>query len=311
MKYTLSLTIIFFYVFTTVKLYSQKSGEFILTGDKITLPITIIDAYPMIAGEVNGVKGKFFFDTGLKDAIQINENVAPLDKDKMKLYRESITGSRQVFKMFMNESIKEVKLINGTTFENLKNIESANFQHIQNITSVDCLGYIGYDFFDGYIVKMDYLKRRLTFYKNGSERNISKDFLEDEIVIAVLNFDVSNSKNHPVINAKIGDLELQVALDTGQFGALQVTPEGREQLESQNSLRQLNTSLVNIKDVTLDNKFKIDLKGMYLITDDLFSHVKEHMKIKTENFMTIGHRLLDEYNTIWDFENGKLYLLER
>jgi len=307
-RYSILIALVYFF---STNLSHAQNSIFKLTGDIITIPISLIDAYPMIAGEVNGVKGKFFFDTGLKTAIEINENVVPLDRDKMKAYRESRTGSNQIFKMSMNESINEVKLINGLKFENLKNIQSGNFQHIQNITSVDCLGYIGYDFFHGYIVKLDYLRRRLIFYKNSLEREKNKDFLADEIVVAVLDFDISNAQNHPVINARIGDLELQVSMDTGQFGCLQVTEEGKATLEKQNSLRQLSPKLVNVKDITLDNKFTTKLKGMYLITDDSFSHVKKHINIRTDNYMSIGHRLLDEFNTVWDFENKKLYLLER
>lgn len=310
-NYKSTKLLIFISILCFQSMKAQDVNKFKLEDDIIVFPIKIIDAFPMIGGEANGLKGYFFFDTGLNTAIEINHNFVPLDKDKSKEIGNAFTGSGQNFEIRLNDNINEVKLINGLTFKNLNNIQSGNFQHIQNVTTVDCLGYIGYEFFEGYIAKMDYVRRRLTFYKNSEERQKSKDFLQNENIIAVLDFKLLKLKNIPVLMGKIGDIELQIAMDTGQYGMLQIVEEDKSKLIQQNILKALSPSLFNINEIILDNKYSTKLKGIYLITDESKAYAKKPIQISTVNFLSLGHRLLDEYNTVWDYENKKLYLLER
>ena len=71
-----------FLIVSTV-LYAQNieksaiQNEFRLTEDSISFPLTIVNAFPFISGEVNGVKGKFMFDTGHRGALAVNNNLVP------------------------------------------------------------------------------------------------------------------------------------------------------------------------------------------------------------------------------------------
>jgi hypothetical protein len=86
----------------------------VLHGDTIAFPITLVNAYPFISVTVNGIKGKFMFDTGLKSAIEINDNVVNLP-GKKKVGRGNV-GSGQSFTTNMNDTIAEVKFPNGLTY---------------------------------------------------------------------------------------------------------------------------------------------------------------------------------------------------
>jgi hypothetical protein len=152
--------------------------HFQLTGDVISFPITIVNAFPFISGEINRVKGKLMFDTGNQNALDVNNNIVPLSSQKEK--GEGYVGSGQKFKDYINDNIENVQLVNGLHFKNLKNIHSANYDFLQNNITPDCIGYIGHNFFKGYFFKLDYTKRKLTFYKNTPERESSKDFLVGE-----------------------------------------------------------------------------------------------------------------------------------
>ncbi|GAA4329317.1 hypothetical protein GCM10023149_33950 [Mucilaginibacter gynuensis] len=166
---------------------AKIQDQFGLTGDSISLPISIINTYPFISGEINGVKGKLMFDTGNQNALDINNNIIPLSFQKE--VGNGQVASGQKFKKYINDTIEEVKLVNGLRFQNLKRIPSANYDFLQNNITPDCIGYIGHDFFKGYLFKLDYTKRQITFYKNTSERESSKDFLVGEKVLAVLQFE--------------------------------------------------------------------------------------------------------------------------
>jgi hypothetical protein len=110
-----------------------------LHGDSIVFPLTLVNAYPFISVEVNGVKGKFMFDTGLNSGIDINDNAVKLPNKKA--LNRSQVGSGQSFVKNINDTIAEVKFKNGLTYHNLLNINSANFDFLQNNITPDCIGW--------------------------------------------------------------------------------------------------------------------------------------------------------------------------
>jgi hypothetical protein len=145
-----------------------------LQGDSVIFPLTLVDAFPFVSVEVNGIKGKFMFDTGNKCYIEINDNMVNLPGKRA--VKKGQVGSGQSFISNINDTIAEVKFKNGLNYRNLLNITSANLDFLQNHITPDCIGYIGHDFFNGYLFKLDYVKRKLTFYKSTEDRKLSKDF---------------------------------------------------------------------------------------------------------------------------------------
>lgn len=144
--------ILLFWLSTTVlRAVAQQSAEQVflntaeLHADSIAFPLTLVNAYPFVSAEVNGIKGKFMFDTGLNSAIEINDNAINLPGKKA--VNKGQVASGQSFMKNVNDTIAEVKFKNGLTYRNLLNITSANFNFLQNNITPDCIGYIGHDFF--------------------------------------------------------------------------------------------------------------------------------------------------------------------
>jgi hypothetical protein len=79
----------------------------------------------------------------------------------------------------------------------------------------DFLGWVGYYFWEGYALKLDYRRSRVTLYKGPPEL-----YLSAEKVIAELPFEIRKLPNHPVMHIRIGGLDIIAAFDTGQYGAL-------------------------------------------------------------------------------------------
>src|SRR5690606_4712843 len=210
-------------------------NQFQLTGDSISFPLTMVNAFPFISGEVNGVKGKFMFDTGKHGALEINNNLVPLSSQKE--LGDGFVASGQKFKVYTNDTIEEVRLVNYLQFENLQQIESANLDFLQNDITPDCIGYIGFDFFKGYLFKLDYIKRKLTFYKNTPAREFSIDFLNREKVLAILDFEIRNLPNIPMLKVKVNNVEILGLFDTGgNYGLLGITDKDAEKLIKENNL---------------------------------------------------------------------------
>lgn len=287
-------------------------NKFQLTGDSISFPLTMINAFPFISGEVNGVKGKFMFDTGKREALEINNNMVPLASQKE--LGDGFVASGQKFKVYTNDTIEEVRLVNGLYFQNLQQIESANLDFLQNDITPDCIGYIGFDFFKGYLFKLDYIKRKLTFYKSTSIRESSKDFLNGENVLAILDFEIRNQPNIPMAKVKVKDVEILAIFDTGgNYGLLGITDKDAEKLAKGNNLIDYgkdgyDNSLFSLNNVKMNPELITDFMAIDTYEGD-FGPVRKALGLTEDNFLLIGHRFLATYKTVWDYAHKKIYVL--
>ncbi|QEE50248.1 hypothetical protein FUA48_11865 [Flavobacterium alkalisoli] len=292
---------------------SAIQQEFRLAADSISFPLTLVNAFPFISGEVNGVKGKFMFDTGKQEALEINNNMVPLSSQ-----RESGNGfvaSGQKFKVYTNDTIKEVRLVNGLHFQNLKQIESANLDFLQNRITPDCIGYIGFDFFEGYLFKLDYIKRKLTFYKNTSVRELSKDFLNGEKILAILDFEIRNQPNIPIIKMKVTDIDILGLFDTGgSYGLLAITDNDAKKLIREKNLINYGkdgygTNLFSLNKVKMDADLVTDFIAIDKFEGD-FSPVRKAIGLTEDNFLLIAHRFFAKFKTVWDYKHKRIYVLK-
>jgi hypothetical protein len=286
----------------------------VLHGDSVIFPLTLVDAFPFVSVEVNGVKGKFMFDTGLQAAIDINDNAVNLPGKKP--LKKGQVGSGQSFMQNVNDTITEVKFTNGLTFHNLLNIESANYNFLQNHITPDCIGYIGYDFFKGYTFKLDYLRRKLTFYKNTEQRKSSKDFLKGEKVLGIINFETRKLPNHPLVRVKIGNVDLMGSFDTGQYGLLQLEERAGKNLKDKllvysAGIDSRDEALVSVNDVIIGGSFKTNLKGIYPFSFEQTAPFRKGIQITEASYICFGYRLFEQYKTVWDYEDKKIYVLEK
>jgi len=113
------------------QVYEQNA---VLHGDTVEFQITLVNAFPFISGEVNGVKGKFMFDTGNMFPIDINDKLVKLPNKKTT--GNGVVGSGQSFVVHTNDTIAEVKFANGLVCKNTVHVKSANYNFLKkNIPS--------------------------------------------------------------------------------------------------------------------------------------------------------------------------------
>jgi hypothetical protein len=290
----------------------QHTAE--LHGDSIAFPLTLVNAYPFVSVEVNGVKGKFMFDTGLNSGIEINDNAISLPGKKA--ITKGQVGSGQSFMKSINDTIAEVKFKNGLTYRNLLKITSGNFDFLQNNITPDCVGYIGYDFFKGYLFKLDYVKRKLTFYKSTEERKSSKDFLKGEKVLAILHFETRRLPNHPMVRVKIGNVDLLGSFDTGQYGLIQLDDQAEKPLKKSSLVISAGNDgyddpIVNVNNIVLDGKLKVSVKGITPYTFEQTAPFRKGLQINEASYICFGYRFFEQYKTVWDYAEKKIYVLEK
>lgn len=314
-------------IFITILLWStqlcvagqQSAGQIyqqipVLHGDSIVFPLTMINAFPFISVEVNGIKGKLMFDTGTESALRINENVVNLAGRKKE--RKGYFGSGQSFDINTNDTIAEVKFINGITYRNLLNIRSSNFDFLQKNITPDFIGYMGYDFFKGYIFKLDYFRRKITFYKATEQRKSSKDFLIGERLLAIINFELRSLPNHPIVHVKIGNIDVLGSFDTGQYGLLQLEENAEKTLKANSVVTPAgkdgnDDELISLNDIIIEGTFKTNLSGIFPFSFKRSELFRKALHIEEPSLICFGYRFLEQYKTIWDYEGKRIYILEK
>ncbi len=156
-----------------------------LTGTTVTLPIVMVREFPFIEGEVAGVKGKFMLDTGMQNALVINDHLVPLNGGTR--IGTGFFGSGQTFDIRLHEVVDDIR-IGDLRIPQAVRVRSQDARMLETITP-DFLGWVGYDFFTGYALKMDYRRLRATFYKAGS-----RQYLRGEEVVEVVRYVCTGSR---------------------------------------------------------------------------------------------------------------------
>lgn len=280
---------------------------FRLTGDIVSLPLVMVREFPFVEAEVNGVKGKLMFDTGAEGALSLNQHRVPLAKGQ--IAGNAQYGSGQHYTIQMNPIIDSVTLA-GHSFSDIRQVESHDARQLEHITP-DFLGWIGYEFFRGYAIKLDYRKHRVTFYKDGSAA--ATHFLHNERVIAVIPFEQHKLARVPVVYATLGSTIFNGNFDTGAYGSIWVDPAIRAQLEAHDVLTSTQAQSadqderVDLRDINIQNRAAHLALNFDVSTEA--SPASRSIGIPDNNNLTFGYNLLSQYKTVWDYAHRNIYLL--
>lgn len=68
----LSLVVVFISISNYAQNTSKTSKTIYLTGDVVKFQISLIEDWPFIDGEINGVRGKWMFDTGNNEPFSLH-----------------------------------------------------------------------------------------------------------------------------------------------------------------------------------------------------------------------------------------------
>jgi hypothetical protein len=272
-----------------------------LTAPTMTLPISMVREFPFVEGEVAGVKGRFMLDTGMEDALVINDHRVPLQGGEAVGHGFFESGQR--FAIREHADIEGVRIA-GLSFDHLAKVRSQDARQLERITR-DFLGWIGYGFFKDHALKIDYRRKSVTFYRGGPA-----EFLGGEKVVAVLPFETRRLPNHPLLAARIGDLRAIISLDTGMNGALVISDAKKAQLFASGHLKRGGEEgTYDITGVRIANRVNVAFPSMEVERGP--SPSAKPIGITEDVELQLGYALLKQYKAVWDFRGKRLYLLAR
>jgi len=290
------------------KAEAPPSKVFGLTGDTTSLPIVMIREFPFVAATVNGVPGKLMFDTGQEDALSLNDHKVPLKDGKV--VGKMGFGSGQTFDVKLYPEVATVDLAGGSSYRSIPNVTGNNLTFMEEGITPDFLGFIGHDFYRGYLFKLDYKGNRITFYRQTDARRQSKDYLAGETVIATVLFQTRKLPNHPIVPVTIGGVDFLGTFDTGMDGAVYMTKATQARLTEQRLLTPVpgrGDILYNIAGVSLSPDIKATVSRIRVFNETPPSAAP--LGTPEPDIIQFGYAFLRQYKTVWDFSERKIYLL--
>lgn len=302
------IKLLFFILITmSYSLYAQETKRIYLEGDVVKIPVDLINDWPFINGEINGVKGRWMFDTGNSKAFSVHSKKAVGVESKV--VGSGFVASGQKFEVLEYPLINQVKV--GTyEYKDLKNIKGNNFDFLEQI-SPTVIGQVGFDFFKGYDMKIDYLRNELTFYKQKENTENWKDIKKNKNYITSLPYFTRRLDNHPMIKIKNKGTELLVTFDTaGGKGTFIIEDSYFEKLKKDGDIENFNDeadSYYNWSNIKIDDRLTVHLYGMEK-EDSSPSH--KPLEITEKNTLTLDHSFLSQYITIWDTKNKVIHVLK-
>lgn len=291
------------------KILSQDiAPSFRLTEDQVTLPLVMVRGFPFIEVEIAGVKGKLMLDTGAQDALSLNDHKLPLTGGIA--LGGGAVGSGQTFTEMLRDQIGDVKLAGYKTYTGITSVRSSNADFLEKVTP-DFLGWIGYNFWAGYAMKIDYDAKTAIFYKDDASGAAQARYLSGETLIAKIPFETRKLPNHPIIHVKIGTFDLLGAFDTGTNGDLYIEDKTRQAMVANNNLVAVGME---------DGDEFFDVQGVDVFKDRQYTirrievlpspfPAARPLGLDAPDVITFGYAFLKDFKTVWDFQRKQICVL--
>ncbi|MDK2761975.1 MAG: hypothetical protein KYX64_11530 [Sphingopyxis sp.] len=281
--------------------------NFRLSGDEVSFPFVVVQGIPFVEATINGVRGKLMLDTGARAALSLNSNRIPLTGGKPA--GQGLFGSGQRFSTLLHDKIDAVE-VGGLSFRDVTTVESQEEQMLEGITP-DFAGWLGFNFWRGYALKLDYQKNIATFYRDESPaKGQMPKFLAGETVRGVIRYETPKLPNIPLVKVRIGSQSIDGLFDTGNDGYIWIDAALREQMTSDGTLKpaQPEGESVILKDVVIEGA------GTYTMPVGVLSSpfpAATPIGTTTPSVIAFGYTFLNQYKTVWDFTGKTIYLLEK
>ncbi|MDR6844460.1 hypothetical protein [Flavobacterium granuli] len=288
--------------------YAQENKRIYLEGNVVKIPVALINDWPFINGEINGVKGRWMFDTGNSKAFSVHSK--KVVGAESKAVGSGFVASGQKYEVLEYPLIDQIKV--GTNeYLALKNVRGNNFDFLEAI-STTVIGQIGFDFFRGYDMKIDYLRNELTFYKQIEDIENWNDIKNHKNYITSLPYFTRKLDNHPMIKIQHKGKELLLTFDTaGGKGSFTIEDSYFEKLKNEGDIENFYdepSTLYNWYNIKIDNRLTVNLYG---IDRENFSPAHKPLEITEKNTLTLDHSFLSQYITILDTKNKVIHVLEK
>lgn len=278
-----------------------------LQGATATLPLVMVDGYPFIEGSIHGKSGKIMFDLGLDQSMVVDSHTVEIP-GKIKTGSGHF-GSGQTFERYTYPLVSELTLPGGLRYTDMTNIVGNPGLPIEQHITADFIGWLGVEFFSGYVLKIDYTKPALTFYRDDASCTGENAALAGERVVRSIH--IASSKGHKSLMnlpVMVGSTRFLATLDTGSHTVIAVNDDQLAALKKEGRLRRENEDKGTLSGLVVDG---IALAPMEVEIMHGTVPEKNLLPPTDDPVMTLGYEFLSRYKTVWDYDAETLTLLEK
>lgn len=292
--------------------FSQNGFQIENNKKKVVIPFQFINNLAIIPIEVNGTKLNFLLDSGVEETIlfSLEENEEMVFSNLEKVMFRGI-GSNEPFEGLKSSNNK--LSINGFT-DSKHTIYIVLNQNI-NISSqvgIPVNGIIGYQFFKSHCVDINYSRKKIVVYEDGSS-------ISDRLKKKYQKVPITIEESKPYVTASVimeGDstpIETKLLIDIGNSDALWLfkAKDNRIKVSSKNFDDYLGlgfSGTVYGKRCRIQN-FKI---GDFVFENPIVaipdSTTIKDIRMVDKRVGSIGSEIMKRFSIVFDYPNKQVYL---
>lgn len=268
---------------------------FELHNNLIILPITLNEKHPL----------KFILDTGVRSTILIDKPFADTIgiKYQRKIELFGVGNTASVNALVAEDISLSMPGIKSSEISVL--VLEEDFLKLEHHLGTKVHGIIGYELFSRFVVKIDYIHKKILLYK-PSDYKVKRKY-------DVIDLDIYEAKPYASLHLQLNardSIMARLMIDTGASHALVLNPESSEK--------------ITIPQVHIETKLGRGLTGEingYLSRIEGFNFGKKRLSDVITSFPieeeytnrdnrngSIGGEVLKKYSVIFDFYRSKMYL---
>lgn len=271
-----------------------------LEGERVTIPIVVIDGFVFIQGAVNGHAGDIMFDTGIESPFFLNTRAVMPPNGRT--IGHGVFSSGQTYDVAQYPLVDRLDLPNGLHFEKLAYTLGYPGDVIQSGVDPKYIGSLGVGFFHGYVYKLDYTARSIAFFRNDPTDEGEKQAEKGEKVLQTISFD---SQWH--VPATISGMQFTAGLDTGSHCGLTLSSQQIATMEKAGSLRKQSEDSYILSGLVIEGK---RVGPMHIEVTVAERSRTENPLLPNQPAITLGYEFFSQYKTVRDYEGKTLTLLE-
>ena len=262
----------------------------------LIVPVLMNDSVPM----------KFILDTGVRTTLLTEGNDHHLDVAYNRTVKINGLGSAGEIEAYVASSVK-LQLPGITGRGQTLIVLGKDYLNLRSHIGQEVHGILGYDFFNHFVVKIDYITRKITVYESENFEPPRRFSM----------FPIQLVGGRPYLKASItqsdgSQISGRFLIDTGASHSLLLEPD------SSNSIRIPERTLPTIVGWGLSGpidgemgRIKLFSLGKFTFKNALVSYgspMQPSVKAVSDRLGSIGGELLSRFTLIFDYQSEKLYL---
>ena len=273
---------------------NRCSFEYI--NNLLIVPVLMNDSVPM----------KFILDTGVRTTLLTEGNDHHLDVAYNRTVKINGLGSAGEIEAYVASSVK-LQLPGITGRGQTLIVLGKDYLNLRSHIGQEVHGILGYDFFNHFVVKIDYITRKITVYESENFEPPRRFSM----------FPIQLVGGRPYLKASItqsdgSQISGRFLIDTGASHSLLL------EADSSNSIRIPEKTLPTIVGWGLSGpidgemgRIKLFSLGKFTFKNTLVSYgspMQPSVKAVSDRLGSIGGELLSRFTLIFDYQSEKLYL---